>query len=99
MICKNCGQEIEEGTYMCAHCGVAANMDYSKYTEESYDAAGCFSMIISFLMPFVGLILYCAWHSTKPKSASTVGKCALVGFVLSVLSTLIGVFAKAFYQQ
>lgn len=58
MHCKNCGKEIEEGAYVCKHCGVATNIDYPKYNVEPNDNIGCFPMVISFDIPIVGFILY-----------------------------------------
>lgn len=47
--------------------------------------------VLSFFIPLVGLILFCVQNSDKPVSAKAYGKWALIGFitsiVLSILST------------
>lgn len=85
MICKNCGREVEDGTYMCKHCGVAANIDYKKNISVPEDNAGWGSMLLSFFIPLIGFILYLSWYKTKPMSAKKVIKSALVRIGLNIL--------------
>ncbi len=41
--------------------------------------------ILGFLIPIIGLILYCVWKNTKPKSAKVAGIGALIGFCLNMV--------------
>ena len=97
MHCKNCGKEIEEGAYVCKHCGVATNIDYSKYNVEPNDNIGCFPMVISFVIPIVGFILYFAWKSNRPKSAKTAAKCAWTRIIINIIIGAIGLISDHLY--
>ena len=90
MICKNCGREIEDDTYVCKYCGVATTIDYSKAIgEANNDTAGCFTLIFSFLFPLIGFILYFAWKDCKPKSARTAARCAWCAIILQIILAVI----------
>ena len=59
--------------------------------------ARCTGMLLGFCVPIVGLILFLVWKDTKPKTAKTAGKGALisviVGVVLYVLAIVLGLGA------
>lgn len=89
MICKNCGREIDDNSYTCEYCGVATNIDYSKYKEDSNDKIGCFFMILSFVFPLIGFILYFAWKNCRPASAKVAINCAWVSTALAIIGKVI----------
>lgn len=47
--------------------------------------------ILCFLIPIVGLILYIVEKEKNPGKANSAGKCALWGFAISILITLISI--------
>lgn len=49
--------------------------------------------ILCFLIPIVGLILYIVEKEKNPIKANSAGKCALWGFVISLLITLISIIS------
>ena len=53
-------------------------------TAYKPDKAGIFSIIVSFLVPIVGLILYFCWKKDRPASAKSVSKAAAFGIIVSV---------------
>ena len=96
MYCKNCGKEIDEKAYVCPNCGVkvkdeAIELRESKATANSEADSGSKAGwgILSFLVPIVGLILFCVWKADRPKTASVCGKCALASVIVSVVAFII----------
>lgn len=53
------------------------------------DRAGIFSVIVSFLFPVIGLILYLCWKKKRPASAKSVSKAAAFGVIVSVVLNVI----------
>lgn len=47
--------------------------------------------ILSFLIPLVGLILFLCWKNEKPHTAKVCGICALVGFCLNFVVTMVSI--------
>lgn len=92
--CKNCGAQIDDKAAVCVHCGVAVN---NSGVQEA-DNGGFGWGLLGFCVPVVGLILFLVWKDTKPKTAKTAGKGALisviVGVVLYVLAIVLGVTAS-----
>lgn len=44
---------------------------------------------LGFFAPTVGLVLYLVWNEEFPKRAKKIGKCAIAGFVVSLVVTLV----------
>ncbi len=84
MFCKNCGKEIRDNAYVCPNCGVKVTKDDG---NDSGSKVGW--GILSFLIPVVGLILFCVWKKEKPAVAKVCGICALVSFIINVIVTIL----------
>ena len=76
--CRNCGANIDDQAVICPTCGVAQK-------EPVVDNGGFGWGLLGCCIPIVGLILYLVWKDTKPKTASAVGKGALISVILSVV--------------
>lgn len=84
--CPECGKEISDKTEKCPHCGYPIN---GYLQRNNYDTPSVGLNILAFLIPFVGLILYCANLSLYPKRANSIGKCALIGFAFGLIVFLL----------
>ncbi len=82
--CKNCGSEIDDKAVICPKCGVAQNSNPAVVDNGGfgYGLLGC-------CIPLIGLILWLVWKDTKPVTAKSAGKGALIGFILSVVGYII----------
>lgn len=80
MYCRHCGQEIDDQTVICPHCGVA-----TQATTPVIDNGGIGWGILGCCIPIVGLILWLVWKDTKPKTAKALGIGALVSVGISIL--------------
>ena len=80
--CKSCGAPISDYEVNCPKCGAPQNA----VTEQD---SGHFGWgILGFFFPVVGLVLFLVWKDTKPKTSKVAGIGALVGVVLSVVSSI-----------
>ena len=92
MFCRSCGKEIPENTSFCPHCGASQAAPVAPSAPASAnveDKAGTFLIIISFLIPIIGWILYFAKKGETPKAAKTYAKWAWGGFALNLLITIL----------
>lgn len=88
--CSHCGAQIDDNAVICVKCGCAvAPMSPNKANDEPYDGSCILAMIGSFLIPLLGLILFVCWKNTAPIRAKRAGLAALVGMVLSLISSVV----------
>lgn len=59
------------------------------YIVKTNDSGSIGWGILGFFFPFIGFILFLAWHSDKPKSAKSAGIGALIGFVLYFIAAIV----------
>ena len=78
--CKNCGAKISSNAYVCPKCGVLTD---NKKTEQDAPSAGF--AILGFFFPVIGFILWLIWKDNTPLKASSCGKGALLGVIISVV--------------
>jgi len=88
MFCSKCGKEIFDEAVICVHCG---NEIKPVQVQTVSDEPSIGLNILSFFIPLLGLILYLVWMSTTPKRAKSVGKSALIGFIISIVASIIWV--------
>lgn len=84
MYCFNCGEKVDEKADICLKCGMKLK---KKNAIEDRPNTGL--NIISFLWPFVGLILFISLKSKTPIKAKRCGKFALFGFILYIILVII----------
>jgi len=89
--CTNCGHAVDSATKYCPNCGNDAFQEIVNDRERTnrsepqrvvIDQAGCLVVLLSFIFPIVGLVLFLVWMNTRPNSAKAVGIAALIGFLL-----------------
>lgn len=79
--CQKCGGTVSEGAVKCDHCGCMV-------TDE--DKANITLMILSFLIPIAGIILWPVKHKKAPKAARTYGLIGIISWaVVFVLNMII----------
>jgi len=62
---------------------------YNEYRRVEPDVNSTGLNVLSFLIPLVGLILFCVYHSNWPIKANGCGKWALIGFAVGIVLTII----------
>lgn len=95
--CRKCGAEIDDEAVVCPKCGVATNkFSQVKEIRENVlpDSGGFGWGVLGFIFPLVGLILYLIWKDTKPKTAHSAGKGALISVIVVAVVWLL-VFCSA----
>lgn len=79
--CSKCGASIHDEAVICPSCGCR--------TESSNDSGSIGWGFLGFFFPIVGLILYLAWKSDRPKCAKRAGKGALVSVIISIAGAIL----------
>ena len=109
MKCNYCDYTVSEDCKCCPNCGedpktkkknkikdqVKEEQEKETIvrtvnTENMYIIYG----VISFFIPFVGLILFCMWIKTKPKEAKAAGIGALARVFLYIFYIGLGLFFR-----
>ena len=95
MYCGNCGKQIEEDSVYCRHCGCkvgggAENPNTPPtvlyYAEDKSSAGGA---ALGFFFPVAGFILWLVWQDKYRKRATSCGKGALAGVIVSAVIVFI----------
>ena len=81
MKCKNCGEIIADDSKFCEYCGTAIAPNCPK--------ASLFGIIISFLIPLIGFILYGANNKKNPNAAKKYLWWAIAGFVFGIVLNVV----------
>ena len=91
--CRKCGAVIDDEAVLCPHCGV--EQVPGTYRQSQNDDGSIVWAVVGFLIPIVGLILWIAWNTDRPKSARMAGIGALVSVLAGVIIALIVFIALA----
>lgn len=83
MFCSNCGKEIPDEAVVCVHCGTQVKRIQVQTKDEAPASIGM--KIVSFLIPLVGLIIYCVNISSAPNKAKECGIAAIIGFFVGAI--------------
>ena len=99
--CKNCGTQLDDQATFCHSCGTAQNAApvqnaynpnqnvYNPVAPAPVDNGGFWWGALGCCVPIVGLILFLVWKDTKPKTAKSAGKGALISVILTVVFYII----------
>ena len=82
MYCTNCGKELDPNADVCVKCGAAVKKVNATNISDSNNTG---LNILSFLWPFLGLILYLTYKDKAPIRAKGCGKWALIGAIVSAV--------------
>ena len=86
MFCSKCGKEIADETVVCTNCGCAVNGGKTMSSAAAgEDIPNGGLNVLGFLIPIVGLIMYCVMHNQTPRKANQIGLFSLVGFVINFI--------------
>ena len=71
---------------------------YTPYTQPQVDMPSTGFNVLSFFFPIIGFILYLVWNDKTPIKAKSVGKSALIGFIVNAVLSVF-VFLFTFFAQ
>lgn len=90
MLCNKCGRRVSDGSNFCPVCG--ADLRYQKNSSSSSsgyvnpdDETNFGYTLLSFFMPYIGIVLYIVWFKEFPKRA----KSCLNGIIAGVICIVI----------
>ena len=109
MTCKWCNSEVQENAKFCTNCGGSlvdssaetninqnSNVQNQSTTNVSNEKANIGLVILSFLIPLAGLIIFLVKKDDDKKTAKTSGIAALISFGISFVFTIIMVIIITF---
>ena len=86
MFCTKCGKEIADEAVVCTNCGCAVNGGKNIATAAAgEDVPNVGLNILGFLIPLVGLIMYCVMQNGTPRKANQIGLFSLIGFAINFI--------------
>lgn len=85
MFCSKCGKEVNDDAVVCINCGCAVNSGKTTQIAAQEDIPNGGLNILGFLIPVVGLIMFCVMHGQTPRKANQIGLFSLVGFILAFI--------------
>ena len=88
--CTHCGKEIDSQAVVCPYCGHSVNSNTGDNRVVS-DTNSFGYGLLGFLIPIVGLILFCTMRKDTPLKAKSAGIGALVSAIIYVVGLIIGV--------
>ena len=110
MKCNYCDYTVSEDCKCCPNCGedpktkkkntikeqAEKEAKETKEIKTTIDPANLYVLwgVISFFIPFVGLILFCMWIKTKPKEAKAAGIGALARVFMYIFYLGLGLFFR-----
>ena len=83
MYCTKCGKQIDDKAVICVGCG--SRVEETK-VEKKPSALWWW---LGFLIPIVGLIMWGVLRDSEPKKAKLLGMGALIGFITSIVLTVL----------
>ena len=88
MFCHECGKEVKDEAVVCVHCGCAIENKKASI-KNAEDAPSTGFAVLGFFIPLVGLIIYLINKDAATLKAKSAGKGALIGFCVSLVSSII----------
>ena len=81
MFCNHCGKEVMNEAVICPHCGCALKKDAVTPSVEDKVSVGL--MILSILIPLIGIILWPVKHKETPKAAMAYGLAGIISWAVA----------------
>lgn len=83
--CHFCGASIPEESTSCPKCGAPHTPTIPSSSVAADDAPVWWYNLLSFLIPFVGLILYFVGRKQYPKRSKKVLLWTIIGFIVGFI--------------
>lgn len=87
--CQSCGAQTTAAQEMCTKCGKRLNV-IGRAAGSNDTPSGLLNLAVC-CFPIIGLILYFLWKDEKPKTANSVCKWAIIGFILGIVLYIAGI--------
>jgi len=92
MFCSHCGAVILKAAEICPKCGcritTVQNQTVVRQTNPD-DKVSVGFVILSILIPLLGLIFFIVWKKSSPSKAKSCGVAALISFIVVFVFTII----------
>ena len=82
--CRLCGTELIEAAVICTTCGTM-----QEEVKIKRDKGGFLWVLLGFLVPIAGLVIYCVYKPIKPKTSNACGLGALIRALIMVVVLIV----------
>ena len=86
MFCQKCGNEVLDEAVVCTRCGCALNKVSLPSSVEDTVSIGL--LILSIVIPIVGVLLWPIKHKSTPKAAKVYGLAGIAAWICYFLFIL-----------
>lgn len=85
--CKECGNEVSYYAKVCQYCNAPQELINKKYSVEDYDGdqSSFIRALVSFIFPFIGLVLLFMNIGVYPKRTISIIKGLILGVILWII--------------
>ena len=83
--CQHCGREILEQAVICPGCGCSVNGTSVTQANEVDQTISVGMVILSILIPLVGIIYWPVKAKTRPRSAKACGIAGIISWAVSFI--------------
>ena len=83
--CQHCGRELMDEAVICPGCGCSVQTTNDTQADEVDDTVSVGMVVLSVLIPLVGLIYWPVKAKTRPKSAKACGIAAIIAWIIYIL--------------
>ncbi len=87
--CQKCGKEIMDQAVVCPACGCAVQSSQVSVQSDKDDKANIGLIILSVLIPIVGVILWPVMNGKSPKAARVYGLTGIISWVVYFLLMIV----------
>lgn len=84
--CTGCGSDLAADAVFCSKCGTPVNgVPMNSNISVEKDTISVSLCALAFLIPLLGLILFCVYHNKTPRKAAAIGRWALIRVAINIL--------------
>ena len=80
--CQHCGKELQDEAVICVHCGCSVQATPDTEVKSVDESVSVGMVVLSILIPLVGIIYWPVKAKTRPKCAKICGISAIVAWAV-----------------
>ena len=86
--CQQCGKELHDEAVICVHCGCSVQATPDTEVKSVDESVSVGMVVLSILIPLVGIIYWPVKAKTRPKCAKICGIAGIISWAVSFVLLL-----------